>query len=74
MTANAMSGDQENYLKAGMDDYISKPVNLDELKNMLTKWGNKILMGKEDVIQQSIQKEIELKFIDEKKITFFAGY
>lgn len=70
MTANAMSGDQENYLKAGMDDYISKPVNLDELKNMLTKWGNKILMEKEDVIQQSIQKEIELKFIDEKKITF----
>ena len=70
MTANAMSGDQENYLKAGMDDYMSKPVNLDELKNILEKWGDEIIKGKSELMQQSVQEEIELKFIDEKKISF----
>lgn len=70
MTANAMSGDQENYLKAGMDDYISKPVNLDELRNILAKWSDQILIHKNELIQDSVQEEIELKFIEEKKISF----
>jgi CheY-like chemotaxis protein len=38
MTANAMQGDREECLKNGMDDYISKPVNLEELVIMLEKW------------------------------------
>ncbi|MHA4806487.1 two-component regulator propeller domain-containing protein [Flavitalea flava] len=42
MTANAMRGDQEECLAEGMDDYLSKPVNLEELVSMLEKWGEKI--------------------------------
>ncbi len=38
MTANAMQGDREECLKNGMDDYISKPVNLEELVILLEKW------------------------------------
>jgi CheY-like chemotaxis protein len=38
MTANAMQGDREECIKNGMDDYISKPVNLEELVIMLEKW------------------------------------
>ncbi len=38
MTANAMEGDREKCLSAGMDDYISKPVNQQALKSTLSKW------------------------------------
>ncbi|MDT8282924.1 MAG: ATP-binding protein [Gammaproteobacteria bacterium] len=38
MTANVMSGDKERCLEVGMDDYIGKPVQRDNLEAMLKKW------------------------------------
>ncbi|MDR0454140.1 MAG: transporter substrate-binding domain-containing protein [Deferribacteraceae bacterium] len=38
MTANAISGMKEMYLNNGMNDYLSKPIEIAKLDNMLKKW------------------------------------
>ena len=38
MTANALEGDRQACLRAGMDDYIAKPIKLDSLRTLLQTW------------------------------------
>jgi signal transduction histidine kinase/DNA-binding response OmpR family regulator len=38
LTANAIEGDRERCLRAGMDDYISKPISRDSLRAALWRW------------------------------------
>ncbi len=48
MTAHAMKGDRERCLKAGMNDHVTKPVDIDELRHTLTQW---VKPGLREIIQ-----------------------
>jgi len=44
LTANAMVGDREKCLDAGMVDYMAKPIKINELQAMIEKWGTKKML------------------------------
>jgi len=50
MTANALEGERDSCLEAGMDDYVSKPVNIQALRVALAKWAPRREMPETDTI------------------------
>ncbi len=60
VTANAMSGDRENCLAAGMDDYLAKPFTRQELVYMLTHWLGGERTG-EAPLPPSVNREISTR-------------
>lgn len=70
MTANAMTGDRENYLQAGMDDYISKPVSIEGLRQLFEKWQSNLNRVSESQTLRSVTDHIELTFVKEERISF----
>jgi len=55
VTANAMHGESQRCLDRGMDDYLSKPLRLTELKSMLNKWlplgAETVQISRNDVVE-----------------------
>jgi len=42
MTANAMQGDREKCMEVGMDDYLSKPIRVEDMLKVIQFWGEKL--------------------------------
>jgi signal transduction histidine kinase/CheY-like chemotaxis protein len=47
MTANAMKGDQERCLQAGMDDYVAKPISTELLRELFSRWSKRLGLSAE---------------------------
>ena len=70
MTANAFNEDKNECLAKGMDDYISKPLKVDEIYPMVSEWAKKIYKKKDRLIEQLKNEKSSVRLIDESKITF----
>lgn len=68
LTANAIKGAREMFLEEGLDDFITKPIDTNELKNMIIKWSkpkNTVVEYGENFIKKELHsKKIELFKLD----------
>ncbi len=71
MTAHAMKGDRERCLDAGMDDYISKPIDKQSLFATIERWGKKI-RPKNGALEDFTNISVSLPEMDIDKKDVFA--
>jgi len=62
MTANAMTGDRERCIRAGMNDYLAKPVKPKDLEQLLDKWLTEQKNGQPSASETDagLQKQFEI--------------
>ena len=53
LTANAIEGDRENCLRAGMDDYLPKPISREAIREVLGRW---LMKGRERRVSIAARK------------------
>ena len=79
MTANALLGDRDRCITAGMDDYISKPIHVSKVQQMLEQWlsgsnhqfAAQGMDAEETIMQQSETVPVNAGKIQESIVTVF---
>ena len=67
LTANALKGDKERYMSAGMDNYASKPLDLAELKNIIGTYFPESTSELDEISVSTKSKESSSKSIESAK-------
>ncbi|ACV62580.1 response regulator receiver and Hpt phospho transfer protein [Desulfofarcimen acetoxidans DSM 771] len=74
MTAHRMQGDRMNYLDAGIDDYISKPINRTQLLKVLQHWLNSAVKQKEQPPVNNGQELLSIEYNDVIDLKVLESY
>ena len=81
VTANALKGEKERCLAVGINDFITKPIELNSLEDTLKRWSNKQNQGQNVVAHQNMALPIDMeavaKYVDgdkAKQVRFFKMY
>jgi len=70
MTANALEGDREKCLAAGMDEYLAKPITRERLKAALARWPTPVTLQKEET---AMLEASEADWLDRKRLEEITG-
>jgi PAS domain S-box-containing protein len=70
MTANTVQSDEQMCLDAGMDDYMSKPIRIEELGKKIKSWSLQVEKEKESKFSEFKEHSFSGAYVDEKKIAF----
>ncbi|HEY7750674.1 MAG TPA: response regulator [Ignavibacteriaceae bacterium] len=70
MTANTVQSDEQMCLDAGMDDYMSKPIRIEELGKKIKSWSLQVEKEKESKFNEFKEHSFTGAYVDEKKIAF----
>ena len=70
MTADTMMNSREACINAGMDDYLNKPINVEEIKTLMYKWQANIEKEKAICLDETKKTTSDTHIIDESNITF----